>query len=122
MGSAVRKRVLRREERAREWLVAVLRRVVEALDHVCFFCLMTEDSPRRLILVHKGELTAGLVEQDLVDHAVRSSRIPHGAVEDNEPHADHDGKHDRVRPIERIFLDQHCKDSERHQEPHVEQR
>ena len=52
--SLVVKWIVAREKSTREGLIAELRRVVQALHHVCLLSLMTEHSPRPLILVDKG--------------------------------------------------------------------
>ena len=46
--------IIVREKSAGEGLITELRRVVQALHHVCLFSLMAKQPPRPLILVDKG--------------------------------------------------------------------
>ena len=113
--------ILRREQVTRQRLIPILRRVVQALHHMSLLGLMSKDSASRLILVHKGQLTTSLIEEDLLNHAIGAPRISHGPVKNNEPNGDHDGQHDRVCPIERVLFYQYSEDCHGHKEPHIEQ-
>ena len=61
---------------------ASLGRVHESLDHMCSFCGVCAELTRHLILEDESELCASLVEEDLLDHRVRFTRVPDGADED----------------------------------------
>ena len=54
MHCLVVKWIVAREKSTREGLIAELRRVVQALHHVCLLSLMAKHPPRPLILVDKG--------------------------------------------------------------------
>lgn len=68
---------------------------------------MAENTPRCLIPVYESQLTACLVEQDGLDHAISAARVCNSAIEREEPEGNHDRQHDRVSAIERIFLYEH---------------
>ena len=95
---------------------------MHALHHVSLFCLMAKNATRSLISVDECQLTSRLVKQNGLYHTVRAAGVRDSAVEREEPEGNHYGKHDRVGPVEWIFLDEKGKDSEGHQESQVEQR
>ena len=80
---------------------------MHALHHVSLFGLMAENAPRGLIPIDKCKLTASLVKENGLDHAISAARVGYGTVKSEEPEENHDWQHDGVGPIERIFLDQH---------------
>ena len=90
---------------------------MHALNHVGFFGLVAEQSARGLVLVNECQLAASRVQEDLVDHLVRPSRVHHGSVEDDEPKTDHDRQHDGVASVKGVFLDQKCQYRQRHHKP-----
>ena len=108
--------VLIGEKLTGEWLVAELRWVVQSLHHVSLLSLVPEQPSCRLILVHKGELTSCLVQQNLVYHAVSAPRVNDHSVNGEPPEGNHDGQHDWVGAIEGILLDQHGQHGEGNQE------
>ena len=104
MHCTVVERINAGEELAGERLVAVLRRIVQALHHVRLLGHVPKQSPRRLVLVHKRQLTACLVKQNLMDHAIGAAGVDDHSVDGEPPHGDHDRQHDRVGPIEGVLL------------------
>ena len=99
-------RVRRGEETSGKRFVAELRRQMHALHHVSLFCLMAKNATRGLIAVNKCQLTSCLVKQNRLYHSVRAAGIGDSAVEREEPEGNHYREHDRVGPVEWIFLDE----------------
>lgn len=78
------------EDAARKWLVPLQRRIVHALHHVCLLRLVTKNPSRCLVLVDESEFRTCLIEQNLVDHTIGSSRVHNSTVQDDEPQTNHD--------------------------------
>ncbi len=91
MNGTVVEGVCVREDAARKWLVPLQRRIVHALHHMRLLSLVTENPPCCLILVDECKFRTGLIEQNLVDHTIGSSRVYNGSVQDDEPQTNHDG-------------------------------
>ena len=95
---------------------------MHALHHVSLFSLMAKNATCGLISVDECQLTSRLVKQNGLYHSICAAWVGNSAVEREEPKGNHYWKHDRVGPVERVFLDEHRQDGEGHQESQVEQR
>lgn len=110
------------EEATRERFVPILRWIVQSLNHVRLLGLVAENTPRSLILVDECQLTACLIQQDLMDHAISPTRVDNSTVQREEPSSDHYRQHYRVGPVEWILLNEDGKYDERDNESREEQR
>ena len=97
--------VRRGEQTSGKRFVAELRWQMHALHHVSLFCLIAKNATCGLISVDECQLTSCLVKQNGLYHTVRAAGVRDSAVEREEPEGNHNGKHDRVGPVEWIFLD-----------------